>query len=173
MFANLEERKTAVRRVIATKRCNLLGDIFNAFSLLRANKRQAHYPELAHLCHEGLLTRVAVRHEAVCSLRWIQVFDHVDLDLPGIFAQSRGIAKCSEQQQHDNRPRPRIQALCRLIGIHLSLLSLCHAHHNNRPPLSRRSPLVSVLHWRRSKYLRTYMRAKNNAWRQAMETRHH
>jgi hypothetical protein len=66
VFSDLEERKTAVRKFIANKRCKLLGDTFSAFSLLRPDGWDVHFPDLAKLCPSGLLTIVALGHETVC-----------------------------------------------------------------------------------------------------------
>ena len=74
VFADLEERKTAIRKFIANKRCKLLGDTFSAFSLLRPDGWDTHFPDLAKLCPSGLLTIVALKHETVL-LFWVKLND--------------------------------------------------------------------------------------------------
>jgi hypothetical protein len=73
IYADLEERKAAIRQFLTNKRRKLLGDTFSAFSLLRADRWDTCFPALAKLCAEGLLTLVAMRHETVRRLRHLRM----------------------------------------------------------------------------------------------------
>lgn len=90
VFADLEERKTAIWKFIANKRCKLLGNTFSAFALLRPDGWDIHFPALAKLCPSGLLTMVAMRHETICYFQTSRMIDHANLILLEICTQGRG-----------------------------------------------------------------------------------
>jgi hypothetical protein len=67
---SFDERKEAVRDVLKFTRCPLFGTWFATCSLLndKTNKWKDWFSALVALCPEGLLTRVTLEHERVCSV---------------------------------------------------------------------------------------------------------